>query len=286
MSVSDHISHLLLERYHIGEVNPGEKYQIEQAIAANPSLAGTLEDLRKADDDFFNQFPRDRFLVRFNQGDINRADDSGRFTHTSRPSVFKPGKRPQVKRPQVVWMACAAALVLIITLPILIIRNPFHPVSTDRIKGAAGSNAVELSIFLGEQGQNIQLANKSGIQAGNTIQLAYRVQPASSGEKYGVIFSIDGRAAVTLHYPYRAGQSTQLVPGKTVPLNEAYTLDDAPDYEMFFFVVGNKPIDTENILHTAKQLALQIGNKTQTAQQKVKTVFRTYDVQIVTLIKE
>jgi len=274
-----HISTFLLERYHIGEVNPVEKLTVEQALATDPVLAESLAQLDQADRDFRERFPHERLMPEPNKaktGTIHR---------------FSPGRRfrplPAVaKIPAAAIMACAAALILAVALPILIQRNPFQTADVDRIKGSSGANATELSLFLEEKGENKRLADQTGIRAGNTVQLAYRVQPGSSGEKYGVIFSIDGNAVVTLHYPYSAGQNTQLSTGATIPLNEAYTLDDAPLYEIFFFVVGDKPMEAQKILNTAQWLAFQIGNNTQGLQQKGKSAFGEYELQILTLIKE
>jgi hypothetical protein len=99
---------------------------------------------------------------------------------------------------------------------------------------------------------------------------------------YGVIFSIDGRSAVTMHYPYGLSQSTRLIPGKRIALDEAYTLDDAPDYEIFFFVVSSKPLDVSGILKSAEQLA----RNPETALERSGAVFRGYEVKTLTLRKE
>ena len=271
MSKPDHISDLLLEQYRIGEVTPGEKRRIEKALARDPALAQKLSDLDTADRYFCQRFPRERFLP--------GPDTAGQ-------SKIIPFQKSRRFMPPAVWMACAAALMAVIALPILVIKNPFQQAAGDRSKGPLSANAIELSVFMNQDGKNIQLADQSGVREGDTIQLAYRVKPDSSGKKYGVIFSIDGRKTVTLHYPYNPEQSTQLVTGSIVPLDEAYTLDDAPYFEIFFFVAGTKSMNVQSILSTAQWLSFRIGNDIRNIQKTGKSAFNNYDVQIVTLLKE
>ena len=262
------VSTFLLERYHIGEVTPEEKLLVENALAQDTTLAAALADLDRADRDFWQRFP-----------------------HVVHNAIrARPLGRRRLRRPPpLVWGICAVAVVLIIALPLFILKNTSYATSDDRMKGtSAGENSAELSVYLkgNAAGKEIKLTDQAGIQTGNTIQLAYRVQPDDSGERYGVIFSIDGRSSVTMHYPYSPGQSTQLISGKAVPLDEAYTLDDAPDYEIFFLVVGDKPLEVKSVLDTARRLALQIAGKPQEALRRGMVVFKGYELTVLTLRKE
>jgi hypothetical protein len=262
-----HINAFLLERYHIGEVTPEEKFFVEDALAHDEELAAALADLDRADRDFWQRFPH--------------------VIHNVTHNVIRA--RPLVRRRPLIWGICAAAVVLIIALPLFILKNTSYATSDDRMKGSsAGENSAELSVYLkgNATGGEIKLPDQAGIQTGNTIQLAYRIQPDASGERYGVIFSIDGRSSVTMHYPYRLGQSTQLVAGKAVPLDEAYMLDDAPGYEIFFLVVGDKPLEVKNVLDTARQLALQIAGRPQEALRRGTAAFKEYELTVLTLRKE
>ena len=208
-------------------------------------------------------------------------------------AVYSGTFQPQVSVPPGLGI-CAAALALAGGLPWFALRGPVSTPEGDRIKGGAGYQA-ELSAYLkgpgpGEPGSSpgaeLKLADQASLRAGNTIQLAYRAPGDSSGDRYGVIFSIDGRSAVTLHYPYGPAKSTQLVSGRPVPLGEAYTLDDAPNYEIFFFVVGDEPLDPRNILNTAEQLAPRIAGNPGGALTQGPSLFKGYEVKILTLRKE
>jgi hypothetical protein len=161
----------------------------------------------------------------------------------------------------------------------------------DRLKGNTGAYGpdgalAELSVYLqsgpqsGQGPEGTGLADGAILHEGNTIQLAYRV--SGGAEQYGVIFSIDGRSALTVHYPCREGQSARLITGRRIALDEAYTLDDAPDYEIFFFVVSDKPLDTGKILKSAGELARNPG----ASMEAGKRVFRQYRLRTVKIRKE
>jgi hypothetical protein len=168
----------------------------------------------------------------------------------------------------------------------------------NRIKGNGGQG-TELSVYLKTGNTEQKIPGGTVLRAGNTIQLSYLVNtnpPPLSGnpaagnpaaaliprEKYGVIFSIDGRSAVTLHFPYTPNQSTRLVTGKPVPLAEAYTLDDAPDCEIFFIVIDDEPLDTREVLRAAERLA---GNPA-TAEARGESLLWPREVKIITMRKE
>ena len=256
------ISAFLLERYHIGEVTLLEKIRVNKALRHDPALAASLAELERSDQNFRRRFPREHS-----------------FPSNQKIRYFRPHP--------VVWGLCAAAMLLVIALPLFILKAPVD-LPTERIKGTSGNGDAELNVYLKGNfaGEDIHLPDQTAIRAGNTIQLAYRVQPEVSAEQYGVIFSIDGRSVVTMHYPYNIRQSTRLVCGKLVPLDEAYTLDDAPDYEMFFFVVGDEPLETLSVLDTARKLAPLIEQNPQYALEYGTAAFESCDVQIFTLLKE
>ena len=276
-STKEHISHFLLERYHIGEVTPEEKLQIEQVLKNDEALAAALADIGRADHDFYQRFSQEKFFPaeRNWQSIPSRCLD---FHHHIR-KISKP-----------VWGICAAAMIMIIAIPLFVLRNPAHEEFGYRMKGSiADSKSIELSIYLRKNsaGEIIRLADQAKVREGNTIQLAYRVFAANADEKYGIIFSIDGRSYVTMHYPHAPWQSTLLVSGGSlVPLDAAFILDDAPDYEIFFFLAGDTAMDIINILTIAKELAFQIKGDPQKALQIGTAVFSDYKLTVFTLIKE
>ncbi|MDR1058323.1 MAG: hypothetical protein LBL43_02130 [Treponema sp.] len=251
--IGDHdpprVSVLMLERYNLGELTRREKAFVEAALSGEPGLAERLREIRESD------------------GDIRRR---GLASPAMMPRVLRLFPRP------LLWGAAAAARVLVISFPLS--RGPVG-LSGDRVKGGAGM--VELRAYLKEEGVRPLQAGEAVLHAGDTIQLAYTVRDAGDC-RYGVIFSIDGHAAVTLHYPYTPDSETRLHTGRQTFLEEAYTLDDAPDYELFFFVIGDEPLGVAEILNTARQLAGNPG----TALERGPSIFKNYKLAVLRLRKE
>jgi hypothetical protein len=248
MSESRHVSRLLLERYNLGEVTPEEEQEIRAALADDSALARRLEALRRSDREIRAAWPAEAIVPRIK----NKVG--------ARRSSFP-----------VLWGLCAAALLLIAALPLIRFARPEF--ADDRAKGG-----TELSVYLNDD-KDTKLANYAVVREGNTVQLAY----TAAGGGYGVIFSIDGRSAVTLHYPYSPEQSTRLISGRRILLDEAYTLDDAPDYEIFFFVISDKPLDVREILNRAESLA---QNPETAFDGGSAAVFQDYEVRSLILRKE
>ncbi|MDL2228642.1 hypothetical protein LJC14_00145 [Treponema sp. OttesenSCG-928-L16] len=255
MRKSGTISDLMLERFNLGEISGEEKIFIESRLAGDPALSSRLADIRRSDMELRN----------------GRLD--GAFSGHKRRNF--PGSRFA----PLVWGACAAAVLVLVLLPFMR-KSPETPL-TDRSKGIS-----DLSVYLKTDGNRRGGSDETGVKVtgnmvlkeGSTIQLAYLSLNAS----HGVIFSIDGRAAVTMHYPYRMNGSTSLVSGKLTALEEAYTLDDAPDFETFFFILGDQPMDVRNIMASAEKLALNPRN----AEAQCRKLFADYEVKTVTILKE
>jgi hypothetical protein len=261
MSEVQHISNLKLERYKLGELPAEDMKMIDSALGADSSLADRLDKIRESDRDILARFPAEKVLMGIR------------------------GKRPVSRR--IVWGLCAAALLICLAIPaIYIVKDRYAPALTDRAKGGVlSAHDMELKAFLKESSSTRDLEDLSVLGAGSTIQLAYTV-PA--GEDFGVIFSIDGRAVVTLHYPYKEDMSSHLVTGKQVLLDEAYTLDDAPLFECFFLVTGEKPLDTNAMLGLAGKLAAQ--NKSRGDPRGIIDegigIFKGYHLDTLTVLKK
>lgn len=83
------------------------------------------------------------------------------------------------------------------------------------------------------------------------LQIEFRAARA----RHAMIVSVDGRGAVTLHYPDRADSPTAVKPGQLRLLEKSYILDDAPRYERFFLLLSDTPIQPGRILAHLNRLA-------------------------------
>ena len=104
----------------------------------------------------------------------------------------------------------------------------------------------------GEQGEPHPLASGDTAHTHDRLQLSY----VSAARRYGVVLSIDGRGAVTVHFPDPIDQPARLSPKGEVSLPHSYQLDDAPRFERFFFITSlDDPIDLPAVMAAARELA-------------------------------
>lgn len=152
--------------------------------------------------------------------------------------------------------AAAVFLLFIAIYPVLFERsgtNTNMESDTVRFKG----NGPSLYIYRNENGETELLGNNTIVKEKDLLQISYDAQ----GARYGVIFSIDGRGAVTLHFPGNIYSSTRLDSGGKVLLPYSYELDNAPFFERFFFVTSEHEIDASVIMEKAGRIAK--GNKSE-----------------------
>jgi len=102
-----------------------------------------------------------------------------------------------------------------------------------------------------------QLKSGSPARPGDLIQISYLAGDAN----HGVIFSVDGRGQVSLHFPADESGSTTLEKKGLINLDFSYELDDAPDFERFFVVSSEDPIDVRKVLEAARNLGTELGTK-------------------------
>ena len=278
------VSDFMLERYRHGELSPEDKEAVETALSADDGLRLRLERQDESDRELRLQYPTFDFIR-----NASKSADSNRPL-SEKTRVF-PFAR---KKAAIIGLAAAVLAGVLIPLLYFMLSKDIQqmpangiPVAslpdTDRPKGSSPSGP-ELSIYL-KSDIGIELADRAVLGEGNTVQLAYTA-PAGT-EHYGVIFSIDGRSIVTAHYPYAKGQSSLLVSGKRTFLDEAYTLDDAPDYEVFVLVVSDDPLDAEMVLDKARNLAGNIKKADiLSVREKSMAVYEGCEVETVTVLKK
>lgn len=201
-----------------------------------------IEDIRKSDEDILKAYPPEKMAA-----SIRERMETG--------SNVKKGNFGYKK----VYIPLSAAAVLLLFFAIF----PFNQ-GTDvsgrqdnpeviRLKG----NQPSLYIYRGNADQTEMLGNNTLVRERDLLQISYD----GAGSKYGVIFSIDGRGTVTLHFPDNVYSNTRLDYGGKVYLPYSYELDDAPFFERFFFVTSNHEIDAADIMEKAAQIAK--GNKSE-----------------------
>jgi hypothetical protein len=273
------ISAFTLERYKLEELNLQDKKEVEEALAKDGDLRSALAGLEASDNELRLRYPA--LSMDFHSDNI----------------IHFPKKRFVSKKIKISLLA--AAILLCILLPFFILNrntanitiasavNDFQTdrPNTDRAKGQLPTGSEILIYLKGDSEAALleaELQNQKLLQEGDTIQLAYKA-PAGL-QYYGVIFSVDGRSVVTMHFPYLRGQSSLLVSGRQVFLTEAYTLDDAPDYEVFVFVVSEQPLDVNAVNAEAQKIARKTGMPEQ-IKELSKEAFSECEIETIMVLK-
>jgi len=227
----------LVERAALDEVAPASRDRLEQADPTE--LAERIEALR--------------------------ADNAAELaTHPAHPAIAQIEARVATSRRRAAqrryWMlgaittAAALAVAIIVLRPATSTQGAIDDPEVTRVKGKTRLLAFRL---VGDEVE--KLDPDAVVHAGDLIQLRYK----AGGQAYGLIASVDGAGAVTLHYPPTEDASTSLAP-KTTALPNAYQLDDAPRFERFFFFTSDAPIDVAQTLALVRNFAQRSDSATAT----------------------
>lgn len=126
------------------------------------------------------------------------------------------------------------------------------PSDVTRTKGLQPHLVIHRS---GDHGA-VRLDDGSVVRGGDLLQVSY----VAAGQHHGVIVSVDGASAVTLHYPDAIDGNSALEQSDVIALSHAYELDDAPDFERFVFVTADRPIDAQTVMNAAQRLTEMPGH--------------------------
>jgi hypothetical protein len=216
---------IVLERYRLNELPPAEYDRLSDRLRRDEALRLRLESLDQSDMEIRRDYQPEVFILRM-QERLAARPVRGPFPAWALPAVL-----------------VAASLILAVVLPRMGPRDG----DGDRIKGLLPGLAVYRKTDTGSE----TLADGAIAHRGDVIRLGYR----AAGKPYGVILSIDGRGAVTLHLPPNGEQAASLQGEPTVLLDQAYELDDAPRWERFYFVTGETSFPVQPVMDAARRAA-------------------------------
>ena len=270
------VSELLLERYRFGDVSTEEREFVDKALEADKELRSRYEAQGELYRDVRQRYPLESMTVLENFRDAVVPARKPGF-----PRQTAPVRGRFLNRKRVAALCVAAALLCVLFPSILFLRERSSE-AWPEISGGQGAvrGDIQTELFLNLQtpGGPKPLSDQDRLNQGDTVELEYIAQP---GDNYGLVFSINANAKTTLHYPRSEGASGELVIGRRTVLAKPYILDGAPDFETFFFVVSQNPLDTAMILETARKLAAE----PKTAIEKSTAAFEGYEVKIITIRK-
>lgn len=232
-----------LERYLLGELPEKRIGEIKDQMKTDPKLQDRLHVFKQSNEGILQQYKPADMTPK-----IEWRIKGEKATKSERTKSFA------VKRIFYAVPAISAALVILF----LVLTGPNQDLSISlpngtRIKGIEDIDRSKphLLIYRKKNKDVDLLKDGDEAKAGDLLQIAY----GSANENYGVILSYDGNGTVTLHYPENGADSALLGDQKIVLLSLAYELDDAPDYERFFFVTSKSEINVQSVIDSAKMFA-------------------------------
>jgi hypothetical protein len=232
-----------LERYLLGELPRRRMDEIKNLLEKDSELREELADLKRSNEEILKQFTPEAMVPQI------KAQHETLQENKATQTVL-------LKRLLYASPVFAAALVVLF----IVLQNPGGRTTQDiqglqgtRIKGTETIDESKPHILVHRKTNDTVELLESGdsASAGDLLQIAY----VSVGAPYGVILSIDGKGVVTLHYPTSEDKEPILDQNKKTPLPSSYELDDAPDFERFFFITSKSKIDVQAILSSAEVLA-------------------------------
>jgi hypothetical protein len=236
MAEKQKVSDLTLEQFHLGELSPSQERRVREELDRDDDLRNRLAAIVQSDEEIRAAYPAERIVPLIRQ----RAYPQPRPGRDDR----RPGSR---RLPTLAWAVPVAAVALVLlALPLML-----RPSSETRLKGAG----PHLTVFRKTPAGAEELRAGSLARQGDVLQLTY----VAAGARYGVIFSVDGRGALTWHLPAASngGSAPALNTRGAEPLANAYELDDAPGFERFLFVFSSSPFPVAEVQAAASRLAGQ-----------------------------
>jgi hypothetical protein len=237
---------ILIEQYVLGEL-PEEK---AREVERSEGFADRVAAIERDNVAFLEQCPPEAFVTR-----IQNQYEAEQQQASAAPRLRSARSRTRTIRFMALAVpGAAAALTLAFVLLGGIGLDTTPVVDPDdeivRLKGAE----PEISIYRSVAGEAEELSDGDAASQGDRLQITY----TAADKPYGAIVSVDGRGTVTLHFPLTASGEPELVVGGEQQLPYAYQLDDAPDFERFFFVTSEQSFDVRRLLSRIESQADEI----------------------------
>jgi hypothetical protein len=240
MTGKKNVSELAMEQLLLQELPVEQQQQLLKQLQQEQGGAERLQALAASNREILAAYPPEKMAARIKR----RAVTSASKRRVQSPFVWA-----------IPAFSAAAACALLLWIAIPFSLDGY----TTRNRSEAKQSKTEVTRTKGEPrlfiyrkraGGAEELGHMAEVRPKDTLQLRY----LSAGARYGVIFSVDGRGSLSLHFPETADQSTELADGSARALPYAYELDDAPGFERFFFVTSSAPIDVRAVLESGRKL--------------------------------
>jgi hypothetical protein len=241
MKTEDKIPDLIIEKLLLDELPDDFSESKKQALLENPYVIKRMEELKRSNEEILNTYPAGKTVENIKL----------RLKNESNVIRFDNQERKRKNFSKFLYTLSAAAVLMAALAFTYIFNNQFVPgntAETTRIKGS-----TELRIYKKLNDDTVKLTDNSTVHENDRLQLRY----IAVEKEYGMIFSIDGNGYITIHYPENilANNSAKLDnSGKEVYIANSYLLDDAPEFERFFFITSDTEFTEELVRESAEKL--------------------------------
>lgn len=226
---------LVLERFFLGELDGQAAQQVRELLATDTALQQRLKAI---------EMSNAQVMARYEPEDMAR-----RIASRATSMSFASPRRVAWRWPVLAAVPVAAAVVLVLVFaPLSPPSTPANVPEPIRIKGDTGP---ALFVYRQRGTKEELLVDGQVATSGDVLQLRY----SGRGKGFGLIFSLDGRGKVTRHLPAQGGDAVALPKSGVGTLPVAYALDDAPQFERFYFVAADRRFEIDQILLSAEDLA-------------------------------
>ncbi|MDH5716843.1 MAG: DUF4384 domain-containing protein [Spirochaetia bacterium] len=239
---SEKIPHLKLEQYLLNELPPREMEEISRKIKTDKVLNKKIDELKKSNHEILKKYDPINMASQIqNKLNLQKAQ----LENNNKKSIFSS------KLYLYGGLAFSSVLVLFLLLPMgarqdLNNSEHYNKIELTRLKG----ESEKLFVYIQRNNKIDLLSNEAIVYEGDKLQLAYK-----SEFDYGLILSIDGRGAITLHLPHEKNASLKINKNEKTGLPYSYTLDDAPVFEKFFFLTSEKEFYVTDIMKIVNKFA-------------------------------
>jgi len=241
----DEISDLMVEQLALGVLAPEESVALRRRLTADGDTR--LDAIAASDAEILQQYPPEMMAARLRRHMVPTQ---------TRWRGWLVGTAAVAAVAAVWWIATPGAMP--VPDPDLERVAVVAPTKSEGLgsSGPAGYVGIKgdarLLVYRKTAEGSDALGQGDTVAPGEFIQVGYD----SGGAAHGVIVSVDGSGAVTLHQPASQDSPTDLEEGRSW-LEFSLELDAAPRFERFVLVTAAEPLDPAAVLEATRALAGQ-----------------------------
>lgn len=237
-----------LERFLLEELDAREMEEIRRAADVDGELRSRLDALEQSNREILREYPPDRMGGQIRE---RLAEEEASATTAAAHRGWR-GARLASRRGESAhlmpgrgwraWFAprilAPAGVIAIVAFAVFVLPHLISPGGPDdfgvtRLKG----DSPQLRLHRKTEEGSERLEDGALASEHDLILLQYQ----TNDRPYGVILSVDGRGTITRHLPEHGKDAQEMELGRSHLTDYAFELDDAPGWEVFFFVTSSEP---------------------------------------------